>query len=244
MQPFIIIFGHPFESYDVMLVMGFILASFYFFYEGARLKLDKLSLLLVILAGFAVQYFGGMILPLAYKILITHEPVQLEFWKQCPGRYFHSSLLSIFAYMAVVIKILKWPARKMFDILMISAMIMSAVGRIGCLLCGCCSGKPSDMPWAALFPYRAVAVHPTQLYMFFSELIIVIILMRLRRRQKYDGQTFWSGIFLYSFYRLIVEFYRTNPIFVCGLTHAQVFSVITLAVSGLYLYAKRCSRMA
>ena len=61
------------------------------------------------------------------------------------------------------------------------------------------------------------------------------------RGEKYDGQTFWVGIFLYSIYRFLIEFYRTNPIFLYGLTHAQFFSIITLSISGFYLYFKKFS---
>jgi phosphatidylserine decarboxylase len=75
--------------------------------------------------------------------------------------------------------------------------------------------------------------------MFFSELVILVILIRLQKQRKYDGQTFWLGVFLYSIYRFLIEFYRTNPVFLYGLTHAQFFSIITLSISGFYLYFKK-----
>ncbi len=53
-----------------------------------------------------------------------------------------------------------------------------AVGRVGCLLAGCCYGKPTDLPWAVTFtdPLAAsnvgtplgVSLHPTQLYESFA----------------------------------------------------------------------------
>ena len=126
------------------------------------------------------------------------------------------------------------------DNLMVSTMIMSAMGRIGCLAQGCCLGKPTNVPWAIRFPFNPdVAVHPTQIYMFFGELAILVILMRLQQKRQYDGQTFWVGIFLYSIYRFLIEFYRTNPVFLYGLTHAQFFSIITFCISGFYLYSKK-----
>ena len=128
----------------------------------------------------------------------------------------------------------------MLDNLMVSVMIMSTVGRIGCFAEGCCSGKPTSVPWAIRLPLNpGVAVHPTQVYMFFSELAIVWILIYIQKKRKYDGQTFWAGIFLYSIYRFLIEFYRINPVFVYGLTHAQVFSIITLFISGFYLYFRK-----
>ena len=43
-----------------------------------------------------------------------------------------------------------------------------AIGRIGCFLEGCCYGQYCDLPWS--LKQR----HPTQLYMFFAELILFI----------------------------------------------------------------------
>jgi hypothetical protein len=75
--------------------------------------------------------------------------------------------------------------------------------------------------------------------MFIGEMIILGILLGVQKRRRYDGQTFWTGIFIYSIYRFLIEFYRINPIFLYGLTHAQFFSMITFFISGSYLYYKK-----
>ena len=55
------------------------------------------------------------------------------------------------------------------------------IGRFGCLLAGCCYGRPSDVPWAITFtdPVAAanvgtplgIPLHPTQLYDAGAELL-------------------------------------------------------------------------
>ncbi len=51
----------------------------------------------------------------------------------------------------------KLPIRRYLDILAIALMLALVFGRIGCLLNGCCFGKPTELPWAVCFPYNSIA---------------------------------------------------------------------------------------
>jgi len=51
----------------------------------------------------------------------------------------------------------KLPIRHYLDILAIALMLALIFGRIGCLLNGCCFGKPTELPWAIRFPYNSLA---------------------------------------------------------------------------------------
>ncbi|MDD5436682.1 MAG: prolipoprotein diacylglyceryl transferase [Candidatus Omnitrophica bacterium] len=236
MHPYFRFFGLQIIAYDLMQITGFILAASYCLLAGLRLKISGKRLIAVIAAGFFVQFFGGMVIPLIYRYAACSAPLAARAFNCCPGRYFHSSFLFILIYVLLISGFFRWPVRKVMDILMVAVMIMSSVGRIGCFLEGCCGGKPANLPWAMHFPSNpAVGVHPTQIYMFFAELLILGALLIIDRNKKYDGQTFWSGILLYSIYRFWVEYYRTNPVFMLGLTHAQYFSMITFFFAVLYM---------
>lgn len=58
----------------------------------------------------------------------------------------------------------KLPMRHYLDVLAIGLVAALVFGRIGCLLNGCCYGKPADLPWSVRFPYGSFAyrsqVHP------------------------------------------------------------------------------------
>lgn len=58
---------------------------------------------------------------------------------------------------------LKVPVRRYLDIIAISILLTLGCGRIGCLLNGCCYGKPSDVAWAIRFPYNSLA-YQSQVY--------------------------------------------------------------------------------
>ena len=97
-----------------------------------------------------------------------------------------------------------------------------AVGRVGCLLAGCCYGRSTDLPWGITFtnPIAAanagtpldVALHPTQLYESIATLLILGALLLLERRGRlFPGQTFWSYLLLYPLARFTIEFFRGDP---------------------------------
>jgi len=93
------------------------------------------------------------------------------------------------------------------------------VGRFGCLMAGCCFGKPTSKPWGITFtdPFAAanvgtplgVPLHPTQLYEAGAELLILILLLVTERKGRpYPGRTFWLYMLLYAVSRFVIEFYR------------------------------------
>ena len=97
-----------------------------------------------------------------------------------------------------------------------------AVGRIGCLMAGCCYGKPTELPWVITFtnPLAAanvgtplgVSLHPTQLYESGAALLILGGLLLAERGGKgFAGRTFWTYLLLYPTARFIIEFYRGDP---------------------------------
>lgn len=96
------------------------------------------------------------------------------------------------------------------------------VGRMGCLLAGCCYGTPTSQPWGITFsdPFAAAnvgtplhtALHPTQLYDAGAEFLILLLLLGTERRgRKFSGRTFWVYILLYAVSRFAIEFFRGDP---------------------------------
>jgi phosphatidylglycerol:prolipoprotein diacylglycerol transferase len=96
------------------------------------------------------------------------------------------------------------------------------VGRMGCVLAGCCYGKPTSLPWGITFDntFAAtnvgtplhVALHPTQLYDAGMNLVILLLLLATERRGRaFPGRTFWAYILLYAISRFAVEFFRGDP---------------------------------
>jgi len=83
-------------------------------------------------------------------------------------------------------------------------------GRIGNFINGELWGRPSDLPWAIVFPQvDGLARHPSQLYEFLLEGLVLFALVWLySRRWRPLGAV--SGMFLagYGVLRFLVEFTR------------------------------------
>jgi phosphatidylglycerol:prolipoprotein diacylglycerol transferase len=131
------------------------------------------------------------------------------------------------------------------------------IGRMGCLLAGCCYGRPTDLPWGITFtsPVAAasagtplgVPLHPTQIYDAGAELLILVILLVFERRGRpYPGRTWWLYMLLYAIARFIVEIYRADErgTFL-GVSTSQFVSLIVAPIAIIMLLRlKRARRTA
>ncbi len=125
------------------------------------------------------------------------------------------------------------------------------VGRFGCLLAGCCYGRPTDLPWGITFtdPVAAAnvgtplgeALHPTQLYDAGAELLILLVLLATERRGRpFDGRTFWAYILLYGVSRFVIEMFRGDPRgMVMDLSTSQFVSVLMVPIALVMLWRLR-----
>ena len=123
------------------------------------------------------------------------------------------------------------------------------VGRLGCLLAGCCFGKQTDVAWAITFTDPVanlnvgtplnVPLHPTQVYESAAGLIIFLLLIALERRGRiFPGRTFWLFVLFYSVSRFIIEFYRGDDrgMPLEWLSTSQVISLVLFPLSLIMLW--------
>jgi len=115
-----------------------------------------------------------------------------------------------------------------------------SLARVGCFLGGCCYGRHSDLPWAVNYPLRSFGVtlplHPVQLYESFLLLVVFAMVYALRRRKRFDGQVMLTCLFLASWVRFGVEFFRApidyrGPDF-WGMPLTQIFALFLALTSG------------
>jgi phosphatidylglycerol:prolipoprotein diacylglycerol transferase len=123
------------------------------------------------------------------------------------------------------------------------------VGRLGCLMAGCCYGVETHVPWAITFtdPFANanagtplnVPLHPTQLYEAGAELLILGFLLSTEKRGRpFAGRTFWTYMLLYGISRFVIEMYRGDPrgfIFGSSLSTSQFISVLLVPLSLIML---------
>jgi phosphatidylglycerol:prolipoprotein diacylglycerol transferase len=124
-----------------------------------------------------------------------------------------------------------------------------AIGRVGCHLAGDGDwGTPTRVPWGVAYPNGivpwphppGVVVHPAALYESAASIALFAALWRVRARLARPGTLFAWYLVLAGAIRFAIEFVRTNPPVLAGLTEAQWASA-ALGVGGA-LWLGRASR--
>jgi phosphatidylglycerol:prolipoprotein diacylglycerol transferase len=128
-------------------------------------------------------------------------------------------------------------------------------GRLGCLLAGCCFGKPWSGALAVHFPsgspaseaqhllkligssaQDSLAVHPTQLYESAASFAIAaFLILYLHARKRYDGQIFIAFVASYAAVRFLLEFVRADDR--GGLLYLSTSQLLGVVLIGAALWA-------
>jgi len=137
-------------------------------------------------------------------------------WKG--GMSFHGGLLGVTLAMWGYAKM---RGRSFLDVMDLVAPCIPtglASGRIGNFINGELWGRAADpsLPWAMVFPQSRtdIARHPSQLYQFALEgLLLFVLLWLYGRKERARGQVAAAFVFLYGLMRFIVEYFREPDAF-------------------------------
>jgi phosphatidylglycerol:prolipoprotein diacylglycerol transferase len=114
-----------------------------------------------------------------------------------------------------------------------------ALGRIGCLLEGCCYGQYCTLPWSI------AGRHPTQIYMSLGEFFILGLLLLIEKRVKlpFTGYLFTKWVMLHSIFRFIFEYFRDDDrgVAILGLSISQGISLVLFFGASAFLFQKHRS---
>ena len=123
---------------------------------------------------------------------------------------------------------------KTVDLIAPYVALAQAIGRIGCLLNGCCYGRVSQ--WGLYFKIHNSVLIPAQLYSSMALILIFIFLRTLQTKPHKEGQVFFCYLLLYSIKRFFLEFFRAdNQIILFNLTLFQIISLAMLAIAAIGL---------
>jgi phosphatidylglycerol:prolipoprotein diacylglycerol transferase len=227
--------------YGIFAALGFLTA-----FWTSSLRAPRGGLSPEVVVDLAPWLIGGAILGARVFYVTTHweaefagEPLAKIFAPRS-GLVWYGGLIGaslatiVHAYRA---KVSLW---KLADVIAPSIALGHAFGRVGCLMTGCCYGRPTDLPWAICFPKEhwtgGVPVHPTQIYEAVLNALLYGGLAWLFRRKRFDGQVFAAYLMGYAVLRAAVEAFRGDyPKYYLGghITPAQLLSVGILAAGAI-----------
>jgi phosphatidylglycerol:prolipoprotein diacylglycerol transferase len=229
--------GFTIPSYGVLVTLGFVAAICLAMKLASERGLPGDAFLeaanYILFAGIA----GARLLFVAlnWKLFRTQPQHIAAFWEG--GMSFHGGIIASMIAGLLFLRSRKLPILPMLDAAAPAIALGYAIGRIGCLLNGCCYGGPTDLPWGLRMPLPAdphLRYHPAQLYASILNLGLMLLLLRAYRRPHRSGQVIALYVAGYSLYRFAVESIRsgvTAEVMLLGLTQAQVFSLVCLAAA-------------
>ncbi len=231
MHPIICTIG-PFSvySYGFMLVVAFSVSSWL---AGQQAKRQNINPGIIFNLLFEVFIFGVIGARIFYVIeninYYFKNPLEIIMLQYGGLSWFGGLILGIISG-AIYLRKKRLEIYKTLDLVIPYVALGQAVGRIGCLLNGCCFGKASAH--GIYFEAHKLTLLPVQIYSSIMLLIIFIVLRLLQNKIRLPGQIFFIYLLLYSSKRFFIEFWRAdNPVIYFGLTLFQVLSIMVFCVS-------------
>lgn len=227
MHPIICTIG-PFTiySYGLMLVLAFSVSFYLIQDEARRQKQNSGYLFNLLFFSFICGILGARIFYIFANIqFYLNHPAEM-IMLQHGGLSWFGGLLFGGASAAMYLKKKKLPILKVLDLIAPFLALAHAIGRIGCLLNGCCYGRESLC--GIYFPAHDAVLIPTQLYSSLILIFIYIVLRLLQDRPRPRGEIFFTYLFLYSLKRFFIEFWRADS--TRGFLGLTLFQAISIAV--------------
>lgn len=184
---------------------------------------------------------------------LFHIIDKLSYYLSYPGELINPAGLTIFGGilggmlgMWIYCRLRKVSAAPLLDLAAPGVILSQAIGRIGCIVNGCCYGKPTGLPWGFVytnpesFAPLGTPIHPTQAYELLWDLFVFALLFWiLRNRLKLEGSLTMAYLTLYSAGTFGIRFFRGDVApFVFGLQEGQLIALLVLLVAISFLLLK------
>jgi phosphatidylglycerol---prolipoprotein diacylglyceryl transferase len=211
--------GWPVYSYGVLLAAAYLAGLQMAVVRAKRAGLDAAKVM-----DFGIYLIIAALVGAKLMLVV----VDFSYFRQNPrellslaraGGVFYGGLIAAVIVGFLLVRRYKLEIWTTGDLMAPGIALGHIIGRMGCLMAGCCYGRPTTVKWAITFTDPAAAVnvgtplaiplHPTQLYDAGAELIILAALLLTEKRgHKFPGRTFFTYLVLYGISRFIIEFYR------------------------------------
>jgi phosphatidylglycerol:prolipoprotein diacylglycerol transferase len=149
--------GLPIRSYGVMLLVAVLSATALTVRRARRVGLEADLILSLAFWLFVPGIVGARLFYIieywsAYQRATLRESLAAAVNITEGGLVVYGSLIGAMVGLVWFVRKNRLPALPICDLIAPSIMLGLAIGRIGCLLNGCCFGGTCDLPWAITFP--------------------------------------------------------------------------------------------
>ena len=219
------------STYSLLFLCAFIVGGLITYHEVKRQGRATEAILRVALGALAGGVVGAKL-----SMLIFLGPE--TFIKDLPYLWYSGQAWTggFFGGYAGVLIVKRWNhiSYSTGDLFAPALPLAQAIGRMGNFLGGDPFGLPSTLPWAIL--QNGVWRQPSALYEMGLDLLLFVVIWRLRGKLARPGDLFQLYIVSYCSLRFLVDFTRDDPRVLLGLTMVQVLYVPAILTFGYQLW--------
>jgi len=228
--------------YGVMVVLAVITVIAFSLLEAKRKGFSQDMVWDVGLWAVSGGIIGARLLHIIdkWEYYLNHPEQMLNFAGLAIWGAVLGGLLAILIY-CIVKKLSFW---QLGDIAAPGAILGQAIGRIGCLINGCCYGLTCDLPIAVIYQNpssyapQGIPLYPTQLFHLVWNIIGFGILWALRKRLKPDGSLFLIWLIYFGAGDFVIRFFRETEAFLFNLPQAQIVDILIVLAAAVTLIVR------
>jgi phosphatidylglycerol:prolipoprotein diacylglycerol transferase len=203
----------------------------------SRLARRDERLVLIYLAALAGAFLGAKLVYLAAEgWLHWHDANRWVIL--ATGKSIIGALLGGYVAVEVAKRLLKY-AGSTGDWFAVIVPVGIMLGRIGCLMQGCCLGRVCGPSWFTLNDEHGVARWPAVPVEFFFNALMLGVILFLRWRKILPGQLFHIYLMAYGSFRFFHEFLRATPPVLGSFSGYQAAALLVASVGFFGFMARR-----
>lgn len=198
------------RSYGVVLVLGLLFAIWLGRRRAPKWGIEPDTIVDAAFWGILPGIIGARItyilLNWGYYSVNTDELLSFQF----AGLTSFGAILFALAGLFVFARRAKLDVLAFLDVLAVPLLIAHAIGRVGCLLNGCCYGRPTDA-WYGVHVERFAGLHqPAQIFDSVMVLVGTAFVLLYERKSRPTGQSFAFILIVWGVARFMYEFLRAG----------------------------------
>lgn len=250
MYPTITLFGKTFGTYGLLMAAAVFLVLFLAKRRGKRIDLSFYDILIVGFTAVGIGLVGGMLLFVfvTYPLDLIIEMIsQGNFEFLNGGIVFYGGLIGgiLGAFLGLKIAKCKFEAVEYAIVPLIP--LGHAIGRVGCVMAGCCYGFEYDGPCAIYYANALTGLSPEQGYFPIQpmesllNLVICVILLLYTKKQRRRYDVLFTYLGCYAVARFILEIFRGDAVrgIYFSISLSQWISIGMLAITALWFFVFR-----
>jgi phosphatidylglycerol:prolipoprotein diacylglycerol transferase len=201
-------------TYGLMMAVGVLSSLFFMTIEAKRFHLDSDKVTRLVVWTFLAGLIGSRVM---YVVTRLSDP-GLDFWAVLfnlrAGFVYYGGLIASWLYLIWWVKKNRAPFWPVMDMNALGICIGLGVGRIGCLLGGCCFGSPTTLPWGVIMEKEEALghLHPVQAYEALFLFVLFALMWARRKHKAYEGEFVVWFVGLYAIVRFLLEYIRGDLI--------------------------------